>query len=204
MQSKRAPRWLHWLLFATVVGLILFASFYLDDSMIGFVNDHPEPRLKAVGRFVSHYGDWPQHVILGIVVWIAAWLFRSCRCQRIVLLMIVASALGGITANAIRFATGRPRPATHIADGWYGPSAQYKYSSFPSGHTTASTAFFGVLLFVEWPIGCVALIVPFAVGAARIYVGAHHFSDIVASVIVGMLAAYAAARMIPPRVASAR
>ncbi len=101
-----------------------------------------------------------------------------------------------LLASVVAGTTGRPRPSTRVADGWYGPSIQYKYNSFPSGHTSASAGFFVVLALAEWPVGAVALVVPLAVGAARMLVNAHHLSDIVASLIVGVLAAYLVQRIL--------
>lgn len=178
-----------WLVFGVVATVVLIASFYLDDAVARLVEEHSEGGLRTAGGFVSHYGDWPEHMLLGSVLWILAYFLRSRRWQRIILMMILASILGGLTADVVRGVTGRPRPSTQVADGWYGPHLDYKYNAFPSGHAAASTAFFAVLLFVEGPIGAVALIIPLAVATARILVDAHHFSDIVGSVIVGVVAA---------------
>jgi membrane-associated phospholipid phosphatase len=192
-------RQLRWIIFAVASMLVLIASFYFDDSVARLVKDQTGPRLRAAGRFVSHYGDWPEHAALGGILWLVAYMRKSRRWQRVVLMMILASVLGGLSADVVRAATGRPRPSTHLADGWYGPHLDYKYNAFPSGHAAASTAFFGVLLFVEWPIGAIALIFPFGVGIARLVVNAHHFSDIIGSAIVGVVAAYAATRILRPR-----
>lgn len=198
-KQARTRATLRWVIMAIVAALLLIGSFYFDDSVVRLVNEHPNARLKAAGGFVSHYGDWPEHAGLGVALWLLAWLLKSRRWQRIVLMMILASVLGGLTADVVRGATGRPRPSTHVPDGWYGLHLDYKYNAFPSGHTAASTAFFGVLLFVEWPIGALVLIFPIAVGIARLVVNAHHFSDIIGSAIIGVVAAYAATRILRPR-----
>ncbi len=189
-QPKRNRVWWRWLIFGIIAALLLIVSFHFDDFVIRLVNDHSNVHLKAFGRFVSHYGDWPEHAALGGVLWAMACLLHSRRWQRIALMMLIASAVAGLSTDAIRFATGRPRPSTHIVDGWYGPHTDYNHSSFPSGHTSASAGFFLVLAFVEWPVGALAVVFPIAVGLARILVGAHHFSDIVASFITGIFCAY--------------
>lgn len=196
LKGSASRRRLLWIVLAIAAAPVLIASFYFDDSVARLVNDHPNPHLRTAGRLISRYGDWPEHALLGVILWLFAWRRKNRRWQRIVLMMILASILGGLSADVVRAATGRPRPSTHVPDGWYGPHLDYKYNAFPSGHTAASTAFFGVLLFVEWPIGALALLVPMAVGVARLVVGAHHFSDVVASVMVGIAAAYLAERII--------
>lgn len=163
------------------------------------MNDHSNAHLKAFGRFVSHYGDWPEHAILGGILWAIAYALQSRRWRRIALMMLIASAVAGLSADAIRFAAGRPRPSTHIVDGWYGPHTDYNHSSFPSGHTSASAGFFLVLAFVEWPVGALAVVFPILVGLARILVGAHHFSDIIASFIIGIFCAYLVQRFFSMR-----
>ena len=105
-------------------------------------------------------------------------------------MMIAASVIAGATANAVRFATGRARPALNVPDAWHGPSLAYKYNSFPSGHTAASAGFFAALAFAEWPVGALAMAVPLIIGLSRLCVLAHHLSDVVASVLVGLGAAY--------------
>lgn len=166
--AKHACAWKRWLAVVGAAALLLAGSFYLDDSVIRFGNDHPSASLKAFGRVVSHYGDWPEHIALGGIVWTAGWIRRRRSWQRIALMMISACALAGLSSDAVRFATGRPRPSTHIADGWYGPHTDYAHSSFPSGHTSASAGFFLVLAFVKRPIGAVAVVFPLLVGLARI------------------------------------
>jgi membrane-associated phospholipid phosphatase len=188
--------WIPWLGVLTLAAVLLVASFSLDDSVARLVNDHPDSRVRSAGRLISHYGDWSQHALFGAILWIIAYLRHSPRWRRIVLMMIVASTIGGLLADVLRGVTGRPRPSTQKPDGWYGPHIDYKYNAFPSGHTAASTAFFGAVLFVEWPVGVIVLIIPIAVGWARIYVGAHHFSDIVASAIIGAVSAYVAWRLV--------
>jgi membrane-associated phospholipid phosphatase len=190
---SRTKVWIILLVILAVVGLTV--SFFLDEPFARLVHEHPDARLRTAGRFISRYGDWPEHALLGVILWSIAYVRRSPRWQRIVLTMIGASVFAGLTANAVRIATGRPRPSAHLTDGWYGPHFDYKHNAFPSGHTAASTAFFSVLLLVEWRLGIIALIIPFSVGLARIYVDAHHFSDIAASGIIGIASAYIAARI---------
>jgi undecaprenyl-diphosphatase len=72
-------------------------------------------------------------------------------------------------------------------------------SSYPSGHTGASTAlYFSLLLMaaarIERPwlrhlLMGVCAVIPFLVGIARLYRGAHHISDVLAGMVNGVVCA---------------
>ena len=71
-------------------------------------------------------------------------------------------------------------------------------SSYPSGHTGAATALYlSFLLMAQrierpWLRGAVTVacaLVPFIVGTARLYRGAHHLSDVIAGMVNGVLCA---------------
>ena len=116
--------------------------------------------------------------------------------MKIVTAMLIASSMAGMVVNVVRVATGRPRPYAHVEDRFYGlkkdgrwivRSARYK--SFPSAHTATATAFVGVLLFAGIRGGWLLVLLSPAVGFARIYSDAHHFSDVMVSIILGLLLA---------------
>ena len=65
-------------------------------------------------------------------------------------------------------------------------------ASFPSGHVSTSVMFFGGVVALVWTYAAprwrapatLLLLVPLIVGAARLYQGAHHLTDALASLIV--------------------
>ena len=74
-------------------------------------------------------------------------------------------------------------------------------SSFPSGHTGASTAFYVVLAMMAQRIQnralrivvtVVCLLVPFCVGTARLYRGMHSLSDVIVGFLNGLVCAFLA------------
>lgn len=78
-------------------------------------------------------------------------------------------------------------------------------SSFPSGHTAASFALFWSLMLlahripnaaVRRAVQVMCLVFPFGVGAARLYRGMHHLSDILLGMGLGIVCAVAAYRSI--------
>jgi YegS/Rv2252/BmrU family lipid kinase len=89
----------------------------------------------------------------------------------------------------------RPRPAVSELD------ASPPTSSFPSGHTAAAVALYGAVAFLihkrtgrntSWLL----LLMPAAVGVARLYRGMHHPSDVVAGALLGAACIWAADRAV--------
>ena len=100
---------------------------------------------------------------------------------------MLATSLAGSTVLYIIFkqVIERPRPPAEDA------LATYANWSFPSGHATQSIAFFAMLLVLnsfkrrpDWP-WVVAGTCVLAVGASRIYLGAHWFTDVLGGYALG-------------------
>jgi undecaprenyl-diphosphatase len=67
--------------------------------------------------------------------------------------------------------------------------------SFPSGHTTLSIAFFGVLIYLfkdeiknktlRYLFITISLLLPFLIAFSRLYLNVHWFTDVVAGLFIG-------------------
>jgi undecaprenyl-diphosphatase len=132
--------------------------------------------------------------VLGLILAIIAYWRGSNKWTRIFATMLIACALAGATARVIKITSGRARPSVKTESFWNGPRLSSKYHAFPSGHTAASAAFFGTLLFVSWRIGLACLTIPILIAASRMYVGAHYFSDILFAGILGIMCAFLATK----------
>jgi undecaprenyl-diphosphatase len=137
--------------------------------------------LFACYSFLAHSGDsWYWLAILAVI-----WLFdRSAWRTRSTVMMIGIVALA-VAVLAIKFTIRRQRP-----EGDWG--AIYRSTdphSFPSGHAARAAmlavvalglgpAWFGILLLLWVPL----------VSLARVVMGVHYLSDVVAGVIVGIAA----------------
>jgi undecaprenyl-diphosphatase len=139
---------------------------------------------NEVFRTVSFLGSTTAVLALGCVLAALAW--RRCRAAGIVVLLAMLSRpLLEFTLKAI---VDRDRPDLDRLVAGNGPS-------FPSGHVMAAVALWGLLPLVAtlytrdrriwWATvaGSTALI--FAIGASRIYLGVHWFSDVVGGLVVG-------------------
>ncbi len=186
MRRSRGLRWLVGLLLAA---LLLVAAFYCDAAVQAWVTRHQTPGALAFMRQVSRWGDWPMHVALALLGAVIAYAVGSRRWIMICAGMVIACALAGTINRGVKIAAGRARPTVKQDAGWNGPRLSSKYNSFPSGHTAASAAFFGALALARRRVGLALLPVPVLIATSRLYLNAHHLSDVVGGAILGILCA---------------
>jgi membrane-associated phospholipid phosphatase len=107
------------------------------------------------------------------------------------LLPVTAVLVAIIAQNVIKTIVRRPRPPVrhleHVTS-W----------SFPSGHATESTALLGALVIASWSRGSSRARMAIVVGAAaveaaiagsRLVLGVHYPTDVMAGIVLGVLAA---------------
>ena len=167
------------------------------------VIDHKEDRISAdfnrfrndtldpVSTVFSHVGNTEYVIaICLVVVGLIYWRTRDLRWSIVPLVAISLQATIFLFAT---IAVGRQRPPAIPMD------ASPPTSSFPSGHTGASTAlYFSLLLMAATRIEreglrrlamAVCAVLPLLVGLARLYRGAHHISDVVVALLNGVVCA---------------
>jgi membrane-associated phospholipid phosphatase len=141
--------------------------------------------LHGVAVVVNPGGKW---WVLGPALLLLLWYSPVAR--RHWWLWWVMLAVAGGMEQIMKQVVGRPRPS--------GSS-----TGFPSGHTTAATAFAVLLIYVvtreRWPRGArwtltvAAVLLAALVGWARVMLHAHWPSDVVGGFLVGAACAAAAA-----------
>jgi membrane-associated phospholipid phosphatase len=193
---------LRWFLVFPAAALLLLASFYGDAAVHAWMTQHQFPALRSFMQAVSKYGDWPEHVVLGLLLLGIAYWRGSKHWRRVFAAMIIACALAGVGARVVKISTGRARPNVQTAAEWNGPKLNPRFNSFPSGHTAASTAFFAALAFASWRIGAGFLVIPILIAFSRMYVAAHHLSDVVCAAMIGAMAAYVVVNWKPLQIAN--
>ena len=131
-------------------------------------------------------------ILLGIVL---AIIPKTRKLGAAVLIAVLLGAI--VTSGILKPLIMRPRPCDvnplvpMIIDRPHG-------SSFPSGHATAAFAAFGALLFSKGPK---PLVIVVGIGAVlmaltRLYCYVHYPTDVLAGTIVGLLAGFAAAKIV--------
>ena len=193
MRAVIGWRWL--CLFCFAAGLVILIAFYLDTTAQAWIAEHQEAGLRNFMRGVSRFGDWPEHIVAGLVLLSLAYWRRNKKWMRIAAAMIVACALAGAAARVVKISTGRARPSVQTEAGWNGPNLSARYNAFPSGHTAASAAFFATLALACWRIGAPLLLIPSLIAFSRMYLAAHYLSDVVCAALIGILCAHVIAQL---------
>ncbi|MGB8168215.1 MAG: phosphatase PAP2 family protein [Chthoniobacteraceae bacterium] len=189
MARARALCWAFGLLASTALVVLGFA---LDAPFLRWLAQRREAPWEGVAQFVTHAGDWPPLALAVVCGVLLARIFRARRAMTLLGVMFAATLLAGAVVQPVRLLTGRARPQSQKAEGWYGLrkdgkwiAGKHRYSSFPSAHTTVAAAFLTPLLVIGGarclPVWLLALVV----GWTRVYLGAHHPSDVMAGLILG-------------------
>jgi undecaprenyl-diphosphatase len=177
-------------LLGLTIGLGLLVTGPLRESVLPLDNDLARwfagdrtAALNNVAETVSYLGDTITVVLLGPLTALVAYFWR--RDVRVVV-FVVTAVVGayGIYILAAG-AVDRPRPPVRILDPGLEPT-----HSFPSGHVGAATALYGLIVVLVWIYARSArwwvtplLLLPVLVAVSRLYQGAHHLSDVLASMI---------------------
>lgn len=154
----------------------------LDVQVAHWFNAHAFEPLTSL-----MYGVSALHSVAGMVLLfclLAAYLWRSKAYYW--LLALLFSVPGGMVLNvALKHVFQRARPV------FEDPLVTLATYSFPSGHTTAATCFYGLLvsyLVIARPVWsvrvatvvlCVSMVL--LVAFSRVYLGAHYVSDVLAA-----------------------
>jgi undecaprenyl-diphosphatase len=175
------------------------AAFACDSFSDHWFASHAVKGWKHVASWVSWCGDWPGLMTGAAVAIGGAWLGRWQRTKQLLVAMIVAASIAGLTANVVRAVAGRTRPNAKETQGWHflsapgsRPVSNYKYNSFPSAHTTTAMGFVAPVILLaayrrryRWLL-VPALAIPLLIGWSRLYQSAHHLSDVTVAMVLGL------------------
>jgi membrane-associated phospholipid phosphatase len=139
--------------------------------------------LRAVTTLGSH--------LLVIPATVAVTSALLAKRHRVSAVLFAGSVLGGFGLNSLlKWSFGRERPNL-----WPALVIEHTYS-FPSGHTTIATAFFGGAVAVVFHLTrnrrlrlaslLVAAVVISGVAFSRVYLGAHWLTDVAGGLLVGL------------------
>jgi len=145
--------------------------------------------LRSLAIFLAHSGDsWFWWVGLGLLWWLGNSFWRPWA--QAILLSIIALA---VIVLAVKFTIRRRRPEGE----WGSLYRKTDPHSFPSGHA-ARVVLIAVLALGMGP-GWLALIICIwapLVALARVAMGVHYLSDILAGFVLGAVAGFAALQIL--------
>ncbi|HST31870.1 MAG TPA: phosphatase PAP2 family protein [Chthoniobacterales bacterium] len=181
---------LSWLIGIVIIAISIATAFYFDEPVKQWMLNHQNSGTRGFMENVSRFGDWPEHVLVGLFIMAITQLRGDKKWTGIIVAALIALSVAGLTGRVLKISTGRARPSVKAEQMWNGPRVSgSKYHSFPSGHVDASMGFFGVLLLARRRIGVACLPIPMLIGFSRLYLGAHYLSDVVCGAVLGILAA---------------
>jgi len=139
----------------------------------------------TIAQALSTIASTPVYIVVFAAV--AGWLAHQ-GLRRLALFVVVTMIGSGLLNLVVKTAVHRARPV--LPD----PVAHARGLSFPSGHSQGVVVAGGVLLLVFLPAlrgpsrrvaVAVALVMVCAVGAARVALGVHYVSDVLAGYVLG-------------------
>ena len=190
---------LHWQSFLLIaVNLALLAFFVFDGPVVAAMKNMPAI-IRSVGNTLTDIGK------SGWILFGSAFLFfealatsrrldgakarfKALYTGQIAFYVFASVALSGLSANLIKRAIGRARPANFEEWGIFGFSpfaGSARFESFPSGHATTIGALFMVLALLLPRHRLVLAIFAIWLAMTRVMVGAHYPSDVIAGLAYG-------------------
>ncbi|MEJ3654085.1 phosphatase PAP2 family protein [Actinomycetes bacterium KLBMP 9759] len=169
-------------LWAALVGV---GPAVLDSALLAESVDARSGELTASAILVTDVGSTLVMAVLAVSAGAWSW-YRGRRADAV--LAIGAMVGASIVFRLLKIVIARPRPPE------ISRLVVETNESLPSGHATMSTVVLGTLVVLGWArrrlVGRVLLVAGAAawvgaVGATRIYLGVHWFSDVVAGWLVG-------------------
>lgn len=138
--------------------------------------------LRRIWVLLAHSGDsWFWILGLGVL-----WFFGSDYWRERALALLIGILVTAILVMALKFSVRRSRPVGE----WGNIYRSTDPHSFPSGHAARATML-AVMMLGMGPVWLGALLILWApfVSLARVSMGVHFLSDVVAGMIIGILIA---------------
>ncbi len=179
---------LKWIIVAILIIVFLFlvcGLFYdklhvIDDFIYKYISLLKNPILTVFFKIITNFSSALVLILLTILSFI---IFKNKRYGTFISINLISIT----TLNQILkliFARTRPLDLMIIEESGY---------SFPSGHSMASMAFYGFIIFLvwkyvktnkKWIYTIVLSLLILLIGISRIYLGVHYASDVLAGFIL--------------------
>jgi undecaprenyl-diphosphatase len=160
----------------------------MDNQVFAFLKPYINDTNTAIMNFITFFGKH-EFLIPANLLLIAYYLFfNKHKWYSIKVPAIAVSSL--LLMFGLKRFFARPRPADQLLE-------EAKNFSFPSGHALMSVTFYGLLAYIAWhtiknkTLKWVVIVLLIAwiliIGASRIYLRRHYYSDVMAGFAMGFL-----------------
>lgn len=174
---------------AAGLGVTALVFFFLDRPALAWAEGIQSPLTESVIRIVNRFGGGMNPALVVFFFLVAGVAYLERRWVTYAVAMAIAGLAAGLTAQIVKLLVGRARPELWLGPAHYAPGSS---TSFPSGHTVGAFALAGVLVFASrsLPLRVIAFLLAAAVGLSRVLAFRHWLSDVTASAVIGLIAAW--------------
>ncbi len=191
-----SPAW--WPYALVAVNLILIAFFTLDAPMGAYATHTPNV-LLPIGEKVTDFARSGWILVVAGLLFLGAFFysrrpmphrkrFQVIYITHIAAYVFLSVAISSLIANILKIAIGRARPTQYEEWGTFGFSpfhGDFSFESFPSGHSTVAGAFMAALALLLPRYRVFFLVAALWLGMARVIIGVHYPSDVIAGLSFG-------------------
>jgi membrane-associated phospholipid phosphatase len=178
----------------TSVVLVALTWRFADAPVTAFAERIESDQLENTIRIFNRLGGGANPALIVLFFLVAGVAYKHRNWIEYAVAMALGGLAAGIVAQAVKYLVARARPEL-----WLGPAVRaHVAASFPSGHTIAAFSLAGVLLVASRSntLRAIAILLALGVACARILAFRHWTSDVVASALLALLAAYIASRSV--------
>jgi membrane-associated phospholipid phosphatase len=157
-------------------------TLVMQTQILMFFHNHATPFLDVLAEFLTMFGESTLVVLIAIMIY---WCIDKKK--GFAISMVLVTSLAGM--NIIKTIVRIPRPFT-VIEGLGGKRLETATGySFPSGHTTTATTFYGSIAkaFKKKPLSIVCIILIALIGLSRLYLCVHWPTDVLGGLVLGTL-----------------
>lgn len=174
--------------------MMVAAAFPFDTRVCIALDATNHATLHQIAWWCSKFGEGWVIAVVGIFFSLIYLLANRPGVAANIFFVALTSELTGLAATILRLFFGRARPSNHeVAQGFYGMwhdghwiLGQFKFSSFPSGHTASAVGLMAAAWLVHRGWGALLAVYAVAVMWSRLALQAHHLSDVLASTVLAI------------------